>query len=341
MQVLPALLKQQHEEFSEAWSKLFFNLQAVRQLATEVKDADTAATLLAAGSAWDGHGWTTTKAFKKVLEVTGTSMVRSEFDEYRHTFLFALSLLFDVEVPQLELSAEAGEAAYAFCRQVCGPDNEDTTMEEDESPPKVTLEWDEPIVQLPPDLLAIWKGALDGERKLDLPLVLQRVPKYDGVPARAPENNHRGDAKSPLDKQLRNYQNTVLHLVRLLGTAYSGGPNARVQFQQAWQLLGEVYLKLGNHRKELSIPGSVGPAGPTLFGKEEIQQAALRSRVNLAGKQPMKFYPGPKRFRPPPKFGYGFRGFGFQQQAFPVRYVQPVGRGKGSPAYSKSFRFCR
>ena len=256
----------QGEGFDEAWSQLFFNLDLVRHLKTDVTESDTANQLITAGASWDGAGWTTSRASLKVFGLTGVTVVKKEFQEYRNSFLFALCMLLDIEVPVLELSESAAEAAFAFVgllaargttegrAQDSAKDEPMAEAEEDHS-----LEWDEQCVLLPPDLLTIWSGVQSGERKLDLSAVLAQVPKFEGLPTKAAENNHRQDGKQVQDRALKSYQQTILHIARLLTTAYVGGPNCKVQYQQGFQLLAELFAKLQMARKEASIPGSVYP----------------------------------------------------------------------------------
>jgi hypothetical protein len=312
-ELVQALMNVTGVDFGPTWVKTFFNLELVRQLLDEVTDGDQALTLLAAGANWDGVGMTTSRATLKVVETTGVTLVKQNIAEYKNAFLFALSLLFEVDVPSLELSDAAAQAAFGFVRAVSAPAGRAPgapTGPTEEPQEQETLEWDEPLVLLPGDLNVIWEGVLAGERKLELQTALQGVPRYTGLPQKAAENNHRQDGKAPLDRALRNYQQQLLHTLRFMTSAYIGGPQAKMHFQQGFQLLGELFLKLQNHRKEYSIPGSVQQAGQPLFGREELNQAALVGKVNAAGRSFKGGYgKGQWRFRPS-GFRGGFRGFG-------------------------------
>ena len=61
------------------------------------------------------------------------------------------------------------------------------------------MDWDEVQVNLQPDLLYLWQGVESGERRLQLAQLLIAIPKFIGIPARAPENNHRRDGQGQFE----------------------------------------------------------------------------------------------------------------------------------------------
>ena len=76
------------------------------------------------------------------------------------TFLFAVCLYWEFDVPQLELSDRASEAAFGLCTAFTG---EPTKMKEEEVREAVegeadAMDWDEKEVPLPPELAFMWKG---------------------------------------------------------------------------------------------------------------------------------------------------------------------------------------
>ena len=56
----------------------------------------------------------------------------------------------------------------------------------------------------------------------------------------------------------------------------------KILFEQHFQLMGELYQTLCNHRKELSIPGSVVVQNDVLFDKDSLQLAQQQQKVNRA-----------------------------------------------------------
>ena len=52
---------------------------------------------------------------------------------------------------------------------------------------------------------------------------------------------------------MKSYQQTLLHILRLLGASYLGEEDTNVRFRQAWQLTCEFYQKINNQPKKASI----------------------------------------------------------------------------------------
>ena len=48
------------------------------------------------------------------LGVTGVPLVSADFAQYKNSFLFALSLFWEVDVPKMDLSDRASEAAFGL-----------------------------------------------------------------------------------------------------------------------------------------------------------------------------------------------------------------------------------
>ena len=76
---------------TEAWKRFFLNEDAV-VLFLKTVSPEEVETVLAAGAAWRGTGWGTTRAAKAVRKLTGLAMVTTKFQEYLNSFLFSLSL---------------------------------------------------------------------------------------------------------------------------------------------------------------------------------------------------------------------------------------------------------
>ena len=82
------------------------------------------------------------------------------------------------------------------------------------------LPWDEQLAKLPSDLRVIWGRAQQLERRLELKTVLDEVPIFDILPRRPPVNNHRGDGAKGIDRTIRTWQQTQLHVLRMLALLY-------------------------------------------------------------------------------------------------------------------------
>ena len=63
--------------------------------------------------------------------------------------------------------------------------------------------------------------------------------------------------------------------------------------QQNFQLCCEIYKRLQDYRKELSIPGSVPGDGEVLFDKEDLSKAAMQQRINSKGFRSTTFHLSP------------------------------------------------
>ena len=299
MQALQPLLDTDNQDaFHQAWSSFFLDTSKVRQL-QDVMDAESAMELLKAGTSWNGSGWNTGRASKALHDLVGVPLVTSDFSEYRNAFFYALALYWGVEVPQLELGDRAAEAAFALVRcfqtgntafappapSVAAPEARQEDKGPD-GPEDVVMEWDEPEFTLPKELAALWSGVAAGTRRLNLAQLLDSVPRFVELPVRPAENNFRGQGRASWDRQLRSYQQTLLHGLRMWSAVYmcEDQDEATTRFKMAWQLTAELYQKIQADRKEASIPGCVGSQAPQLFGKDDLAQVQMNQKVNMAGK---------------------------------------------------------
>ena len=255
--------------------------------------------LLKAGASWNGSGWNTGRASKALHDLVGVPLVTSDFSEYRNAFFYALALYWGVEVPQLELGDRAAEAAFALVRcfqtgntafappapSVAAPEARQEDKGPD-GPEDVVMEWDEPEFTLPKELAALWSGVAAGTRRLNLAQLLDSVPRFVELPVRPAENNFRGQGRASWNRQLRSYQQTLLHGLRMWSAVYmcEDQDEATTRFKMAWQLTAELYQKIQADRKEASIPGCVGSQAPQLFGKDDLAQVQMNQKVNMAGK---------------------------------------------------------
>ena len=312
------------EASQAAWKAFLYNTEQVRLLGDGI-GTTAALAIIGGGVKWQGAGWTTSSASKKVYELTQVPLVTADFVMYRNTWLYCLALVWNFEVQELTLSDPAAEAAFRLA-SVCSSGGGDWSMEEEdeegeEEHNQVTLEWDEPETKFPEELAYIWKGVLSGERHLDLKSVLTKIPRFEGLPSKPPENNFRGDAHKREDRERKAWQQTLLHTLRLLAAQYVAvkaqvDKETLVLYQQTFQLVAELTAKVEATRREASIPGSTPQAGPVLFGKDEVQAAAQVQKVNSTKSYfnggILDLRPLGQSFRSCPSFTGGFRGKGYK-----------------------------
>ena len=267
---------------AEMWSTFLFNVDMARALLATI-DTSMANNLLQSGVSWNGSGWNTGSCSKKLWEQIQLPLVQSDFTEYRNTWLFALALSFQIEIPQVALSDRAADVAFRLMEKIVNnqPENEphgDGDEEIDLSEPQ--LAWEDHLEQLPKDLAYLWAKAARGER-LDLVELLDEFPKFKELPSKAPENNHRS---SNSDKALKIVQQGLLHALRILATAYQQmmageSGDGQASFQIAWKQISDTYQKAESLRKEASMPGSTSSTRDQLFTKEDMSAAALTSKI--------------------------------------------------------------
>ena len=111
MSMLEALAQPFEEEpFHAAWATFFLNEDAVRealQLPLETINA-----IITAGAQWNGCSWDSTKAAKRIRELTQLAMVTNKLADYLNAFLFSLALSAGIDVPQIALTDLAAEVAF-------------------------------------------------------------------------------------------------------------------------------------------------------------------------------------------------------------------------------------
>ena len=158
-------------------------------------------------------------------------MVTTDFQKYLNSYLFSIALVSGVEVPALELTERGSEVAFTLADLwqshldgtasaspgLAGmPRNSTREQEEDEEP---TLPWETPQVPLEAELQRCLKRVDSGE-KFPARQMLDDIPVYSGLKARAEENNHGQDGKSMQDKMLKALQQRMLNAARVLATLY-------------------------------------------------------------------------------------------------------------------------
>ncbi len=83
---LPILLQPITGEGAKAWTTFFLNVDLLRQL-SEAVPHDTKKAVLDAGVMWDGTGWNTSKASKKLWDMVGVGLVSGDVNQYKDAFI--------------------------------------------------------------------------------------------------------------------------------------------------------------------------------------------------------------------------------------------------------------
>jgi len=307
-----------------AWSNFLFNIPLARALLTTV-DQSQAKNILAAGGSWEASSLTTSQVSRKLWDTAKVALVLStQQREYLHLWLYALSLAWQLDVGELHLGDRAGEAAFYLMELITGAaeGHAETDDEEEEPPEAMRLDWEEQEAELSRDLVYLWNKARLGDR-LDLKNILQQVPQLKELPSKAPDNNHR---PTSADKNLKVVQQSILHGLRLFAHSYqlqqerAEEGKAQATFQQGWKQVADLYWKVEELRKELSIPGSTAGHSDQLFNKQDLGNALLNSKIKTyrSGKGYVPPYPDKSHsFRPSSSTGFktfgkkGKKGFGF------------------------------
>ena len=339
--IMSSLLNPESMEFGERWSDLFFNVDGVCSLLSHTKDPATGGLLLGAGANWNGVGWTTGRASRAVYGATGVAMVDENLKDYLESFLFALSLAYNIDIPKLQLKAQAATVALKFAERVqqrdelqqrdaqrlsqrtpgtCIGNDEETGQKEklDEAKDgKEPLEleplpWEAQKEELPEDFQLVMQRHLKGSLQLDARALLEQMPVWKGVKERSETNNHRQDSMDKHDRILKGLQQKVLGLQRIYPLLHGTiGDEEAVQLgQMFFGLLLQFEDSILTERKKASIPGSLQQDN-VLFTQEDIRIEKRKMEVNRAsGMFPppeRRFYfqigSGPKSFRWKGSFG--------------------------------------
>ena len=140
---------------------------------------------------------TTGACSRRLFEVTGVTLVSSDFSNYRDAFFFSLTLFFGLEVMPLDLTERSAKASFALAGKYASeqapegaPAAEGTTEEEQED---TGFAWEDPEVGPPADLESLWTRAAEGKKKLNLKWFLEQLPRWTTMPVRPKQNNYRGN----------------------------------------------------------------------------------------------------------------------------------------------------
>ena len=196
---------------TQAWSDFLFDVKRAKKLVNF--DPAVAAQVLEAGLRFDGTGWSTTRASKALHAVTNVPLVSSSVKTYLHCWLYTLALMWEIDINQVDLPDNASAGSFALLEAITGegaeePQDDDTGKDIGEA---MVLEWEPQHEDLPKEFLYLWEKSKSGQR-VDLKDILDHFPRYNQLPLRAPENNHKADGKHSNDKQLRTHQQVILHV---------------------------------------------------------------------------------------------------------------------------------
>ena len=126
--------------------------------------------------------------------------------------------------------------------------------------------------------------------------LLEGLPCFTGLKARAEDNNHQADSRSTVDKFLKQLQQRLLHSCRALAYLHGAGlgsipeehleTDPRIVSQQFFMFLYETEEMILKERKRRSSPGSVTEKENVLFKKEDLAIDKQNAAVNAAGMAP-------------------------------------------------------
>ena len=98
-------------ERNTAWGEFLYNEEAVVSI---LREGCPIPEVLKAGLAWNGAGWTTTRAAVSLRALTSVALVSTDVEDYRDSFLYSLALAAGVEVQSLRLKDKGADAAFAL-----------------------------------------------------------------------------------------------------------------------------------------------------------------------------------------------------------------------------------
>ena len=105
------------EENEATWSSFMFNVAQAQSLGQLPRE--DALRLLDFCARYTGSGWTTSRASRALFELTSVPLVASVVSAYRNAWLFALAMLWDIDL-NVDLSDRAAEAAFALVETLQG-----------------------------------------------------------------------------------------------------------------------------------------------------------------------------------------------------------------------------
>ena len=144
----------------------------------------------------------TTRLAKLTRDNFAVTLVSSCFLIDHNAFVLRVALAWAVEANQYDLDAQQGEAAFVVSDVIGGKGvnvpggaevlGDDQGAEGDDEF-GAHLPWGAPSIPLPPSLAAAWQRTHTPMSMETRSYLLRDVPEVNGVPTKAPENNHQRD----------------------------------------------------------------------------------------------------------------------------------------------------
>ena len=274
---------------------------------------------------WLGKNRNTSSAAKQLFFLTNIPLVEDTFKSYKEAFIYGLGLGWDVPVPNCNLSQPCANAAFQLAQltnrgagaHAYAAPSQATAALDGQQAQHVALPYNEETWELTPVFAEAWRRSRShSEHDISVKTALEGVPIISPIALRAAKNNHRGDSNNRFDRECRAWQQSLLHICRLLassGMAFETDdeellnldvdPNEK--FLSAFHLAAHLEKRIENYRKSTSIRGSVQKPDQ-LFDRTDLQLANTARNMN---KQPSAFQP----FRGKGGKG-GFQGKGWKER---------------------------
>jgi hypothetical protein len=290
------------------WSEMFLD-DGIRRALEEIEDKSLVVDFLKKGVALT-PAWTPTKCAVRIEEMTAIAMAADSALHYSAAWIYALALYFELDPMEVQLTQKQVEVAFAlrkFYKRAAsgdvsspkptaktaaaaaagGGDDADMkeTDDEDEDDEPAPLDWEPQLEDLPNDLQQVLARHTAGTLVLDARALMEDLPVWANLKAKAETNNHKADASSRYDRTLRSTQQKVLGLQRCYAAlhTYLHDEEGKSLGQQFWALLLQLEASLLTARKAASIPGAVPSSEPSLFSKEDLKVVTEVQQINNAG----------------------------------------------------------
>ena len=195
-----------HERFQLAWDWLLPRRHIWQQLATLGPERCTGLLNVALLS-WQPQ-LRTNKLALLVHELSGVAMVHSESSVYKEAFIYALSLVWEVD-SVVTLNETIAAAAFGMAtnniKAVNTPkEGGDDGVEHGEDGDDIDLPYDEVSISLPPWFSEAWNRSRNPDcDRLDVREALETLPYISEIPRKAQDNNHNSEGVPTACDRLR------------------------------------------------------------------------------------------------------------------------------------------
>jgi hypothetical protein len=259
------------QQLDAAWTEFFLNADACRALLQRPKEQIV--EIIKRGATVGSWIWTTTQAAVKVQALTGVALVAATLKNYNDAFLYSIALASEVDPGNLELADKQAEVAFKLAALWKSdgtspvPVRDDGNMDgddEEETEQNSPFAWEQAADTLPEDLNLVLERFKAKSLHLEVRELMEALPRWKGLKDKAEQNNHRQDASSKGDKQLKQIQQKVLGLMRVYAALHHGLEAGEPQQlgQQFFALLLELEDYILRKRKEASLPNTAKKQEP-------------------------------------------------------------------------------